>query len=58
MTTVRCASARTAMVMALRQWMILSSVVSVGTDRVGCWEMTVSDTMTADVDVLVTVKHL
>jgi hypothetical protein len=46
------------MVKALRQWMTLSSVVSVVTDRVRCWKMTVSDTMTADVDVLVTVKHL
>ena len=47
-----------AMVRAQRQWMILSVVVNVGTDRVGCWKITVSNTMTADVDVLMTVKHL
>ena len=47
-----------ATVRALRQWIILSMVVSVGTDSVGCWKMTVSDTMTAAVDVLLTVKHL
>ena len=50
--------ARMAIVRALRQWIILSVVVSVGTDRVGCWKMTVSDTMAAAVDVLMTVKHL
>ena len=47
-----------ATVSAQRQWMILSVVVNVGTDRVGCWKMTVSDTMTADFDVLMIVKHL
>ena len=47
-----------AIVSAQRQWMTLSVVVNVGTDRVGCWKMTVSNTMTADVDVLTTVKHL
>ncbi len=47
-------SARMATVRARRQWMILSVVVSVGTDNVGCWKTTVSDTMTADVDVLMT----
>ena len=38
--------------------MILSVVVNVGTDRVGRWKMTVSKIMIADVDVLMTVKHL
>ena len=38
--------------------MILSSVLSVGTDKVGCWNVTVSDTMRAAVDVLMTEKHL
>ena len=47
-----------ATVRALRQWIILSVVVNVGTDRVGCWKMTVSEIMTADVDVLMTLKHL
>ena len=47
-----------AMVSALRQWMILSVVLNVGTARVGCWKTTVSNTMIADVDVLMTVKHL
>ena len=51
-------SARMAIVSARRQWMILSVVVNVGTDRFECWKMTVSGTMTADVDVLMTVKHL
>jgi hypothetical protein len=51
-------SALTAMVRARRQWMILSSVLSVGTDKVGCWNVTVSDTMRAAVDVLITEKHL
>jgi hypothetical protein len=51
-------SAHTAMVSALRKWMILSVVLNVGTARVGCWKMTVSDTMSADVDDLMTVKHL
>ena len=46
------------MVSALRQWMILPVVINVGTARVGCWKTTVSDTMIADVDVLMTVKHL
>ena len=44
--------ALTAMVSARRQWMILSVVVSVGTDSVGCWKTTVSEMMTADVEVL------
>ena len=47
-----------AMVSALRQWMILSVVLNVGTARVRCWKTTVSDMMIADVDVLMTVKHL
>ena len=34
-------SALTAMVSARRQWMILSVVVSVGTDSVGCWNISV-----------------
>ena len=51
-------SASMATVRALRQWIILSVVVNVSTDRVGCWKMTVSDKMTADVDVLMTVEHL
>ena len=51
-------SDRMAMVSALRQWMILSVVLNVSTARVGCWKKTVSDMMTADVDVLMTVKHL
>ena len=51
-------SARTTMVSALRQWMILSVVLNVGTASVGCWKMTVSNTMIADVDVLMTKKHL
>ena len=38
--------------------MILSSVLNVGTDKVGCWKVTVSNTMMAAVDVLMTVKHL
>ena len=46
------------MVRALRQWIILSVIVNVGTDRVGCWKMTFSKIMSADVDVLTTVKHL
>ena len=46
------------MVRARRQWMILSSVLNVGTAKVGCWKVTVSDTMVAAVDVLMTVKHL
>ncbi len=51
-------SARMATVRAQRQWMILSVVVSVGTDSVGCWKTTVSDTITADVDVLMILWHL
>ena len=51
-------SALIAMVRARRQWMILSSVLNVGTDKVGCWNVTVSDTMRAAVDVLMTEKHL
>ncbi len=51
-------SARMATVRARRQWMILSVVVSVGTDSVGCWKTTVSDTITADVDVLIILWHL
>ena len=43
---------------ALRQWIILSVVVNVGTDRVGCCQMAVSDTATAAVDVLIPVYHL
>ena len=46
------------MVRAWRQWMILSVVLSVGTDKVRCWKVTVSDTMRAAVDVLMTKKHL
>jgi hypothetical protein len=38
--------------------MILSVVLNVGTARVGCWKTEVSNTMIADVDVLMTVKHL
>ena len=38
--------------------MILSSVLSVGTDKVGCWNVMVSDMMSAAVDVLMTEKHL
>ncbi len=51
-------SARMATVRARRQWMILSVVVSVGTDSVGCWKTIVSDTMTAAVDVLMILWHL
>ena len=51
-------SPRMATVRSLRQSMILSMVVNVGTDRGGCWKMTVSETMTADVDVLIIVKHM
>jgi len=51
-------SARMVMVSALRQLMILSVVLNVGTARFGCWKTTVSNTMIADVDVLMTVKHL
>ena len=40
-------SALTAMVSARRQWMILSVVVSVGTDSVGCWKTTVSEIILA-----------
>jgi hypothetical protein len=43
-----------AMVRARRQWMILSSVLNVGTDNVGCWKVTVSETMSAAVAVLMT----
>jgi hypothetical protein len=50
-------SALTAMVSARRQWMILSVVVSVGTDSVGCWKTTVSEMMTADVEVLMSLWH-
>jgi len=50
-------SALTAMVSARRQWMILSVVESVGTDSVGCWKMTVSEMMTADVEVLRILWH-
>ena len=46
-----------ATVRALRQWIILSVVVNVGTDRVWCWKMTVPEIMAADVDVLMTEKH-
>ena len=51
-------SALTAMVSARRQWMILSVVVSVGTDRVGCWKTTVSEIITAEVAILMTLWHL
>jgi hypothetical protein len=51
-------SALTAMVSARRQWMILSVVVSVGTDRVGCWKTTVSEMITAEVAILMTLWHL
>ena len=47
-------SAWTAIVSARRQCMILSVVESVGTDSVGCWKTTVLETMTADVEVLMT----
>jgi hypothetical protein len=50
-------SALTAMVSARRQWMILSVVESVGTDSVGCWKTTVSEMMTADVEVLRILWH-
>ena len=50
-------SALTAMVSARRQWMILSVVVSVGTDSVGCWKTTVSEMMTADVEDLMSLWH-
>ena len=50
-------SALTAMVSARRQWMILSAVVSVGTDSVGCWKTTVSEMMTADVEDLMSLWH-
>ena len=51
-------SALTAMVSAQRQWMILSVVESVGTDiSVGCWKTTVSEMMTADVEVLRILWH-
>jgi large subunit ribosomal protein L2 len=50
-------SACMATVRALRQWMILSKVVSVGTDSVGFWKMTVSNTMTAAVDILMTMNY-
>lgn len=51
-------SALTAMVSARRQWMILSVVVRVGTDRVGCWKTTVSEMMTAEVAILMILWHL
>jgi hypothetical protein len=47
-------SALIAMVRARRQWMILSSVLNVGTANVGCWKVTVSETMSAAVAVLMT----
>ena len=47
-----------AMVSALRQWMILSVVLNVGSAMVGCWKTTVSGTMDTDVNDLMTVKHL
>jgi hypothetical protein len=47
-------SALIAMVRARRQWMILSLVLNVGTDNVGCWKVTVSETMSAADAVLMT----
>ncbi len=38
--------------------MILSVVLSVGTDNVGFWKVMVSVTMMASVNVLMTEKHL
>ena len=37
--------------------MILSVVESVGTDSVGCWKTTVSEMITADVEVLRILWH-
>jgi hypothetical protein len=47
-------SARMAMVRARRQWMILSSVDSVGMSKVGCMNTTVSEITTACVVFLIT----